>query len=227
MRRRHGDSAPIERFVRDSLAAHSRFARRLRSRPRQPGDFIHCSEAHRQDREQPMPPPASAGRARVSVLAAWPCLPGFAVGAIPLRCGHAERAVATKGGWAAPPAECDPPFPRLCAPALCAASCVARCIAARTGVAAAALPPRASPRVRPLRRNHGRAHTPSGGPSRGGAAPRGAAGHAFPLTAGPHVPIFPLACAGAWVRVCGWECAVGRVEHGVCCRHSECSRCAL
>ena len=61
---------------------------------------MHGSEPHRRDREQPMPPPASAGRARVSVLAVGPCLPGFAVGAIPFRCGHAEHAVATMDGWA-------------------------------------------------------------------------------------------------------------------------------
>jgi hypothetical protein len=36
MRRRHGDSAPITRLVRVSVAAHRRSARRLRVRPRQP-----------------------------------------------------------------------------------------------------------------------------------------------------------------------------------------------
>jgi hypothetical protein len=36
MRRRHGDSAPITRFVRASMAAHSRSARRPRARPRRP-----------------------------------------------------------------------------------------------------------------------------------------------------------------------------------------------
>jgi hypothetical protein len=36
MRRGHGDSAPITRFVRGSVAAHSRSARRPRARPRRP-----------------------------------------------------------------------------------------------------------------------------------------------------------------------------------------------
>ncbi len=55
---RVGDSAPITRFVRGSVAAHSRFARGLRSRPRRPRRSHSSigSEPHaRANREQPVP----------------------------------------------------------------------------------------------------------------------------------------------------------------------------
>jgi hypothetical protein len=170
MRRRHGDSAPITRVVRDTVAAQIRSARRLRILPR-----------------QPRRPHASIGASRTA------------------RPGTAHAAARE----------------RRCVPALCATSCVACCVAARTHVAAAALPPRASPRVRPLSRKHRPRTRRRVGPSRSGAAPRGS--RLGPVRTDP----FPLACAGAWLRVCGCECAVGRVANGVCCRHSECSRCAL
>jgi hypothetical protein len=67
IRRRHGDSAPITRFVRGSVRAHSRSARRpaaSRSTSSAPAaSCIHWQRGTlaRANREQPGPPPASAG----------------------------------------------------------------------------------------------------------------------------------------------------------------------
>jgi hypothetical protein len=226
MRRRHGDSAPITRFVRGSVAAHSRFARRLRSRPGRPRRPHSSIGSEARSREPGIARAAArqrrSCRARVSVLTVGPrCralqsgLPGFAAGpaGLCIRCdpvsvrprrarrGHAEH------GWVAPMAECGPPAPlRAChvrgqlRRTLCSSSHARR----RSGPSSACLAARAAAQPQAPA-----AHTPSGGPSRGGAAPS----PGFPLGTrsrlGPVRPYpFPLAYAGARVRVCGCECAV-------------------
>jgi hypothetical protein len=87
MRRRHGGSAPITRFVRGSVAAHSRSARRLRSRPRRPRRphaSIGSEARSRETGNSPCRRPASAGGPSGYCWGTRSHLRRFAIGPFPL-----------------------------------------------------------------------------------------------------------------------------------------------
>ena len=136
-----------------------------------------------------MPPPASASLVLRGDRPFGPGPAGLCSRGCPVSVRHTEHSreqPRRKDGGARRLSECTPPPPTR-VQALCVAGCVGCLYVARTSVA----PHRACGRSAATT---GRAHTPSGGPSRRGAAPRGCAAHPFPLRAGPHVAPVTARC---------------------------------